>query len=61
MDNPVSDDIWFPEPFWKGRLYEMAYENQYVHIHFSEFEYLDIKIAREKQKQFWRKTYGFDR
>lgn len=25
MDNRVSEDIWFPEPFWKADFYEMTY------------------------------------
>lgn len=46
-----SREVWFPEPFWKSDFYEMTFLNRYLHIHYNEFEDLDNKIAREKQKR----------
>ena len=46
-----DDSVWFPEPVWKSNLYETVYENQYLGIHYNDFEDLERKIARVKQQK----------
>jgi hypothetical protein len=37
-------EIWFPEQSWKSNFYDVVYENQYLGIHYNEFENLERKI-----------------
>jgi hypothetical protein len=33
--NRNDDTVWFPEPYWKARLYEVVYENKYLGVHYA--------------------------